>query len=189
MPFSTFWFWITVWQSSLNGLSELVCWLTKQRISNRYFKMFMKKGLHSWPGPNALKSVCRKPQSPSFFLSNAIVETVRIRINAVFFIFFKADVRSLKSESLSDVSVTRIGDTLSNDFPQTEIINELELWTHFAWKNQKICWNQRKVRINELQIIGRILLRVNSKCSWDQKLYSNKWKFELSSIRSKGCLL
>ena len=38
-------------------------------------------------------SVCRKPQKFSFVLSNAVDETVRVRISAIPFIFFEADVR------------------------------------------------------------------------------------------------
>ena len=53
----------------------------------------------------------------SFVLSNAVVETVRVEINAIPFIFFEVDHSKL--ESLRDVSVTRIGDTLSYGFPQT----------------------------------------------------------------------
>ena len=41
-------------------------------------------------------SVRRKPQNFSFVLSNAVVETVRVRINVIPFIFFKADVRSFE---------------------------------------------------------------------------------------------
>ena len=34
-------FCITVLQSNLKSMSELVCWLTKQRVSNKYFKMLV----------------------------------------------------------------------------------------------------------------------------------------------------
>ena len=42
--------------------------------------------------------------------------TVRVRINAIRYIFFEADVRTFELESLLDVSVTRIGDTFSTVF-------------------------------------------------------------------------
>ena len=41
-------------------------------------------------------TVCRKPQNFSFVHSNAVVETVRVQINATPFIFFEADVRTLE---------------------------------------------------------------------------------------------
>ena len=41
-------------------------------------------------------AVCRKPQNFSFVLSNAVVEPVRVRINAIPFIFFEADVQSFE---------------------------------------------------------------------------------------------
>ena len=36
--------------------------------------------------------VFQKPQKSSFVLSNAVVKTVVVQINAIQFIFFKADV-------------------------------------------------------------------------------------------------
>ena len=41
-------------------------------------------------------TVCRKPLNFSFVLSNAVVEPVRVQINAIRFIFFEADVRSFE---------------------------------------------------------------------------------------------
>ena len=38
--------------------------------------------------------VCRKPQNFSFILSNVVVDIVKVRINAIRFIFFEADVRT-----------------------------------------------------------------------------------------------
>ena len=64
-------------------------------------------------------TVCRKPSNSSFVLPNAVVETVRVLINAILFVFFEADVRSFEIKSLRDVNVTRISDTLCNGFPQT----------------------------------------------------------------------
>ena len=55
----------------------------------------------------------------SFVLSNAVFGTVRVRFNAIPFIFFEAEVRTFEIRILGDVSVTRIGDTLSHGFPQT----------------------------------------------------------------------
>ena len=71
----------------------------------------------------AYNTVCRKPSNFSFVLWNVVVDIVRVRINTIRFIFFEADVRTFersKSESLRDVSVTRIGNTFSYSFPQTE---------------------------------------------------------------------
>ena len=49
-----------------------------------------------------------------------MVEIIRVRINAIRFIFFEADVDRSKLASLFNVSVTRIGDTLSYCYPRTE---------------------------------------------------------------------
>ena len=40
--------------------------------------------------------VCRKPSNFSFILSNVVVDIVRVRINAIRFIFFDADVRTFE---------------------------------------------------------------------------------------------
>ena len=69
------------------------------------------------------KTVCQKPLIFFFVLSSAVIKIVKVRINAIEFIFFEADVRTFgrsKSESLRDVTVTRIGYTLFYGFPQTE---------------------------------------------------------------------
>ena len=63
-------------------------------------------------------SVYQKPWNFSVILSNPKIETVRVQINAITFIFFQADVRTFDwLGSLRDVSV--IGNTLSYGFPQT----------------------------------------------------------------------
>ena len=46
------------------------------------------------PASSAFQTVCRKPSNFSFVLSNAVVETVRVY--AIPFIFFEADVRSFE---------------------------------------------------------------------------------------------
>ena len=50
---------------------------------------------------------------PSFLPSDAVVETVRVQINTILFIFYEDIFEHSKLESLCDVIVTRIGDTLS----------------------------------------------------------------------------
>ena len=81
--------------------------------------------------------VCRKPWNFTFIRSNIVVDIVRVRINAIRFIFFEADVRTFEAESLRDVSVIRIGDTfpmvfrrLSSFKAKTEVI--LNLWLIFT---------------------------------------------------------
>ena len=41
-------------------------------------------------------SVCRKPSNFSFIFSNVVVDIVRVRINAIRFNFFEADVRTFE---------------------------------------------------------------------------------------------
>ena len=60
----------------------------------------------------------------SSILSNAEVTTVRAEVRAIL------SFKSSKGESQRDVSVTRIGDILSNGFPQTandDVINDRNL--------------------------------------------------------------
>ena len=38
--------------------------LTKERITDRYFKMSVKQWLHVWPGPYAIKVTGIRPMSP-----------------------------------------------------------------------------------------------------------------------------
>ena len=64
-----------------------------------------------------------KPLSSSFFLSNSIVGTVRFESTPSDLFFLKLMFDRSKLESLCDVSVTRIGDTLSYGSPQTELVN------------------------------------------------------------------
>ena len=49
----------------------------------------------TWPSRHYLRlsTVCWKPQNFSFVLLNAVVKTVGAQINAIWFIFFQADVR------------------------------------------------------------------------------------------------
>ena len=59
-------------------------------------------------------SVRRKPKAVVH------VETVRVCINAIRFVFFEADVRSFEIRiTVCDVSVSRISDTPFYGFPQT----------------------------------------------------------------------
>ena len=46
--------------------------------------------------PATTISVCWKPKYLSFLLSNAVVETVRVQINTILFIFFEDDIRTFK---------------------------------------------------------------------------------------------
>ena len=54
-----------------------------------------------------------------FFLSNAVVETVRVQSMPSRLFSLRLMFECSKSQSLRDVSVTRIGDTLSYCCPQT----------------------------------------------------------------------
>ena len=62
------------------------------------------------------KTVCRKPYKFSLNLSNAVVTTVKVKINAIRFIVFEADVRTFEIRTLRNLSVTKIGYTLSCNF-------------------------------------------------------------------------
>ena len=66
--------------------------------------------------PATLYQSAENHRIPSFLLSDAIVETVRVQINTILFIFYKDIFEHSKLESLCDISVTRIGDTLSWGF-------------------------------------------------------------------------
>ena len=61
------------------------------------------------------------PKTTELFLHSfePVVKTVRVQINAIRFICLRLMIERSKSESLGDVSVTRIDDTLSYGFLQT----------------------------------------------------------------------
>ena len=62
------------------------------------------------------ESVCRKPLSFSFFLSNATVESVRGQINTIQFVFFEGDLQTFEIRITVWSSITRIDDILSYGF-------------------------------------------------------------------------
>ena len=47
-------------------LSELFGWLTKQKTSSRYFKMFVKQILHAWPGSYTVTKTMSSNYRPTF---------------------------------------------------------------------------------------------------------------------------
>ena len=63
-------------------------------------------------------SVSRKPQNISFILSNIVADIVRVRFGLTPSGLFSLSltIERSKSETLRDVSVTRIGDTFSTVF-------------------------------------------------------------------------
>ena len=52
----------------------------------------------------------------------SVIETVRVRINVIRLFSLRLMFDRSKLESLRDVSVTSIGDTLSHGFPKTDLM-------------------------------------------------------------------
>ena len=68
-----------------------------------------------------LISVCRKPCNFSSVYSNAVIRTVGVKIKPSDLFSMRLMFKRSKSESLHDVSITIIGDTLSYGFLQTDL--------------------------------------------------------------------
>ena len=66
-------------------------------------------------------SVCQKPWNFPLVLSNAAARQLEFRSTPLDLFSLKLMFECSKSESLHDVSMKRIGDTLSYGFPQTEL--------------------------------------------------------------------
>ena len=67
-------------------------------------------------------SVCRKPYNFSLVLSNAVVRSLEFRSTPSGLFSLKLMFERSKSESVRDVSVTRVGDTFYHSFPQTVML-------------------------------------------------------------------
>ena len=78
-----------------------------------------RKNLTQWRGVYSLQSTINHRIFPSFLLSNAVINTVTVQTTPSRLFSLTLMFDRSKSESLRDVSVTRISDILSYDFPQT----------------------------------------------------------------------
>ena len=68
--------------SETKNLKVLIC-------DNFFLPLVGNETLHS-------HTVCRKPYNFPFILSNVVVDIIRVRINAIRFILFEADVRTFE---------------------------------------------------------------------------------------------
>ena len=94
----------------------------------------------------------------SFVISNAVVETVRVRINAIRFTFFEADARSF------EIRITAWGNQnrwhFSHGFAQTEIVSQNlqhKPWVFWDWSVPSQPWLSLKTQTT-IEPIGTINL-------------------------------
>ena len=91
-------------------------WLKHYKQDNLFLSYLILKNL-DWYSVTAIIQSAENHIIFSFVLSNAVVETVRVRINAIPFIFFEAVVRTFEIRILLlNIIVTRIDDTFPTVF-------------------------------------------------------------------------